>query len=85
MRVGNKDVTNPLEMIKIIMAFDSRDWFANKRDRLLYLIVFGVGDDESCQELLDHYDFTEDLLDEYRELHKRYEELLNYFDSVNPE
>ena len=71
MQVGVTDVTNPLEMLEIIMAFDSRDWMADKRDRLLYTIVFGISDD-CVDEYKDTYGFTDQEIAEYREMHSKW-------------
>lgn len=75
MRVGNTDVKNPLELIQIIMAFDSRDWFADKRDRMLYAIVFGISD-ESVAEY-ERVGYDQDMIDEYRLMHDRYMTLMS--------
>lgn len=72
MQVGNRNVTNPMEMIEIIMVLDSRDWMADKRDRLLYTVVFGIPDD-CVEEYKATYGFTDQEIAEYRELHTRWE------------
>lgn len=74
MKIGNIEVTNPLEVIQCIMAFDSRDWFSNERDRMLYAIVFGISDDEI--EQYKNVGYTDYYISEYKKLHERYEELL---------
>ena len=72
MKVGNIDVTNPLELIQIIMAFDSRDWFVNKRDRMIFAIVFGIDTGEMTEEYRN-VGYSEDTINEYRLMHERYE------------
>lgn len=75
MVIGTLDVQNPLEVIKCIIAFDSRDWFKNNRDRMLYAIVFGI--DKECEQDYRNKGYTDEMIAEYRLMHKRYEELLN--------
>lgn len=70
MLIGNKDVTNPLEVIECIIAFNSKDYSKNYRDRMLYAIIFGW-DDESYTK----FGWDEQTINEYKELHKRFEEL----------
>ena len=83
MRVGNTDVKNPLELIQIIMAFDSRDWFTDKRDRMLYAIVFGISD-ESVAEY-ERVGYDQDMIDEYRLMHDRYMALMSSESEVGGE
>ncbi len=73
----NKRITdladNPLEILERIIAFDSRDWFKDKRDRLIYAIVLGWGED--CEDELIEVGFTKDDIKRYEDLHQRYVEL----------
>lgn len=73
MKIGNVDIENPLELIECIMAFDSRDWMADKRDRMLYAIVFGV---EGCEEEYKKYGYSDDMIKEYNDLHHKFKELM---------
>ena len=70
MKIGNIDVTNPLEVLECIIAFDSRDWADDKRDRMIYAIVFGW-DNEFCES----FGWDEDTIAEYKKLHERFEKL----------
>lgn len=70
MIIGNRDVTNPLEVIECIVAFDCKDYSVRPRDRMLYVIVFGW-DDESFTK----FGWDKETIDEYKELHKRFKEL----------
>lgn len=72
MLIGSEDVTNPLEVIKCIIAFDSKDYSTNYRDRMLYAIVFGW-DDESYTK----FEWNEEEINEYKKLHKQFEDLSN--------
>lgn len=75
MLIGNTDADNPLEMIECIIAFDSRDWSVNNRDRMLYAIVFGW-DDETYR---NKFGWDDEMIAEYKALHKRWEKLKNSF------
>lgn len=73
MKIGNIDVQNPLELLQCIVAFDSRDWFADKRDRMIYAIVFGIHDEED-----DEYrrvGYSDEMILEYKRMHERFEQL----------
>lgn len=70
MLIGNKDVTNPLKVIECIIAFDSKDYSLNYRDRMLYAIVFGW-DDESYTK----FGWDNETINEYKELHRGFEKL----------
>lgn len=69
MKIGIKEVTNPLEVIQCIIAFDSKDYAADKRDKMLYAIVFGWDD-------YTEFGWDEETIKEYKKMHKRFEELL---------
>lgn len=71
MKIGIKEVTNPLEVLECIVAFDSRDWAADKRDRMIYAIVFGWEDETYKNE----FGWDEDTIAEYKKMHERFEEL----------
>lgn len=68
MKIGCKEVSNPLEVLECIIAFDSRDWSYDKRDRMIYAIVFGWDDYES-------FGWDEDTIAEYKKLHERFKKL----------
>ena len=70
MKIGCKEVTNPLDVLECIIAFDSRDWSYDKRDRMIYAIVFGW-DDEGYES----FGWDKDTIAEYKKLHERFEEL----------
>lgn len=70
MKIGNIDVTNPLDVLECIIAFDSRDWADDKRDRMIYAIVFGW--DDECYE---SFGWDEDTIAEYKKLHERFKKL----------
>lgn len=70
MKIGDIEVSNPLEVLECIIAFDSRDWADDKRDRMIYAIVFGW--DDECYE---SFGWDEDTIAEYKKLHERFEKL----------
>lgn len=70
MRIGIKEVTNPLEVLECIVAFDSKDYSVNKRDRMLYAIILGW-DDASYKE----FGWSKEDIKEYKLLRKRFEKL----------
>lgn len=70
MKIGIKEVTNPLEVLECIVAFDSRDWANDKRDRMIYAIVFGWDD-----EVYESFGWDENTIAEYQRLHERFEKL----------
>ena len=71
MKIGCKEVSNPLEVLECIIAFDSRDWSYDKRDRMIYAIVFGW-DDEVCR---NEFGWDKDTIEEYKKMHERFEKL----------
>lgn len=62
---------NPLEVLKKIVVFDSRDWSATHRDRMLYAIVCGWDD-----ECFEEFGWNKKEIEEYKRLHERFEELI---------
>ena len=77
MKIGSVEVTNPLELIECIIAFDSKDYSTNKRDRMLYAIVFGWSD-EKCKE----FGWDEETIKEFNRLHERYVVLKELYNDV---
>lgn len=70
MKIGVKEVTNPLEVLECIVAFDSKDYSVDKRDRMLYAIILGW-DDDSYKE----FGWSKEDIKEYKLLRKRFEKL----------
>lgn len=70
MKIGNIEVTNPLEVLECVVAFDSRDWAVDKRDRMIYAIVFGWND-----ESYESFGWDKNTVAEYKKLHERFEKL----------
>ena len=70
MKIGTKEVANPLEVLECIVAFDSKDYSVDKRDRMLYAIILGWNDD-SYKE----FGWSKEYIEEYKLLRKRFEQL----------
>jgi hypothetical protein len=50
---------NAFESIQRTIAFDARDWAADRRLAWIYAIVFGWSDDESWNELYEKFGWDE--------------------------
>lgn len=70
MRIGIKEVTNPLEVLECLVAFDSRDYGTAKRDRMLYAIILGW-DDASYKS----FGWSEEEIKEWKQMRERFERL----------
>ena len=70
MRVGIKEITNPLEVLECIVAFDVRDYGTAKRDRMLYAIILGW-DDASYKS----FGWSEEEIKEFKQMRERFERL----------
>ena len=70
MKIGNKEVSNPLEVLECIIAFDSRDYSVNYRDRMLYAIILGWNDDS-----YEEFGWDKEVIEEYKLMRKRFEQL----------
>lgn len=70
MKIGNTEVTNPLEILECIVAFDDRDYSLDNHDRMLYAIILGW-DDDSYKK----FGWSGKDIEEYKLLRKRFEEL----------
>ena len=77
MKIGTTEVTNPLEIIECIIAFDSKDYSTNNRDRMLYAIVFGW-DDDKCKE----FGWDKETIREYKKIHERYVVLKEFYNKI---
>lgn len=61
----------PLEAIKDIICFSSRDWSENRGDAWLYGIVIGW-DDGAMMELASKFDWGKSQIDLLKELHGKF-------------
>lgn len=69
-----EDITNPLEYIECIIAFDVRDWCEDSRSSAIYAIVFGFDDEGYC-ELQNKYHWSDISIKRLKEFHKEWERL----------
>ena len=67
MRVGDIDITNPLEILECILAFDSRDWSTDKRDFMIWAVVFGWNDESYAKK-----GYSPDTAAEWKKFHEKY-------------
>lgn len=68
---------NPFESLEQCIAFSSRDWVIDKRDRWIYGIVFGW---EDCDDdLHDNYDMSWDEITRLKKLHENFVEAKNLY------
>lgn len=72
MKIGNHDVKDPLEVIECQIAFSSKDWSTDKRDRLIYAIVLGWPRDEVCKA---EFGWDDEFIDEVEMLHEKWKAL----------
>lgn len=69
-----EDITNPLEYIECIIAFDVSDWSEDSRRAAIYAIVFGL-DDEMYQELKDEFHWSDTAIERLKKFHEEWERL----------
>ena len=69
-----EDITNPLEYIECIIAFDVRDWGADSRHAAIYAIVFGW-DDESGAELQNKFKWSDEGVKRLKKFHEEWKRL----------
>ena len=69
--MGVEDITNPLEYIECIIAFDVRDWCSDSRLSAIYCIVFGMSDD-GYRELQDKYQWSDTAIDRLKKFHEKW-------------
>ena len=67
-------ITNPLEYIECIIAFDSLDWSVDSRHAAIYAIVFGW-DDESYTELKSRFKWSDEAEKRLKKFHEEWERL----------
>ena len=69
-----EDITNPLEYIECIIAFDSLDWGIDSRHAAIYAIVFGW-DDEAYTELQSRFKWSDEAVKRLKKFHEEWERL----------
>lgn len=79
--MGIEDITNPLEYIECIIAFDVRDWSEDRRLAAIYAIVFGWGGDEDndpfdCwSKVKGKFGWSDEGVERLKKLHEEWKRL----------
>ena len=68
-----EDITNPLQYIECVIAFDSRDWAANNRLATIYAIVFGWGD--AWSEVKEQFGWSDVNVERLKKFHEEWKRL----------
>lgn len=75
--LNQKPITmNALESIECAIAFDVRDWAADRRSAWIYAIVFGWGDpqeDDAWSELCEKFGWDKADIDRAQMFHNQWE------------
>ena len=71
---GIEDITNPLEYIECIIAFDVRDWGEDRRSAAIYAIVFGWGDD-SLSDMKERFWWSDEGVERLKKFHEEWKRL----------
>ncbi len=67
-------ITNPLEYIECIIAFDPCDWSTDSRHATVYAIVFGWGD-EAYTELQNKFNWNDEAVKRLKKFHEEWERM----------
>ena len=79
----NEPITqNALESIECAIAFDVRDWGADRRSAWIYQIVFGNGDSETWEELSEDFGWDDDDKERARRMHEQWVKAKKWLDEV---
>ena len=76
-----EDITNPLEYIECIIAFDVRDWSEDRRLAAIYAIVFGWGSDKDndpfdyWSKVKGKFGWSDEGVERLKKLHEEWERL----------
>ena len=73
--------TNCLESIKMAIAFDVRDWTADRRSAWIYGIVFGWS--EALEEVKTKFRWTNEDVERLNRYHNEWNRLLNIMSEVD--
>lgn len=75
---GTGPKMNALESIECAIAFDVRDWGADRRSAWIYAIVFGWGeedDDEAWNEMREAHGWDDEDIKRAKQYHEQWEAL----------
>lgn len=74
-----EDITNPLEYLECVIAFDSRDWAEDNRLATIYAIVFGWSDDDNIfdawSEVKERFGWSDANVERLKKLHEEWKRL----------
>jgi len=73
-----EDITNPLQYIECVIAFDSRDWAADNRLATIYAIVFGWDDDDDIDawsEVKEQFGWSDVGVERLKKFHEEWKRL----------
>lgn len=74
-----EDITNPLEYIECVIAFDSRDWAEDHRLATIYAIVFGWGNEDGIydcwSEVQKRFGWSDEGVERLKKFHKEWKRL----------
>ncbi len=74
-----EDITNPLQYIECVIAFDSRDWSESNRLATIYAIVFGWGDDDDIfnawSEVKERFGWSDANVERLKKFHEEWKRL----------
>ena len=68
-----EDITNPLQYIECVIAFDSRDWTADNRLTTIYAIVFGW--DDAWSEVKGQFGWSDENIERLKKFHEEWKRL----------
>lgn len=72
---GTGPKLNALESIECAIAFDVRDWAADRRSAWIYAIVFGRGDEAWSEFFRERYGWDEEDIARAKMYHEQWEAL----------
>ena len=65
--------TNAFESIECAIAFDVRDWGADRRSAWIYAIVFGWDYEDSWAEMADRFGWDDEDQQRAKKMHEQWE------------
>lgn len=68
-----EDITNPLQYIECVIAFDSRDWAVDNRLATIYAIVFGW--DGAWSEVKEQFGWSDENIERLKKFHEEWKRL----------
>lgn len=75
-----EDITNPLQYIECVIAFDSRDWAEDRRLAAIYAIVCGWGDGDAdvfdCwSDVKERFGWSDEGVERLKKFHEEWKRL----------